>query len=134
MMNLVLNLHSLVRWVITLVALVALIYFLLVWLKRVASSGLDRTMMVVFVGLIDLEVLLGLLYFLWTGIVDHEGFPTNRIEHAVTMLIAAAVAHLSIRWRNAEAIMRARNNALLIIVVAVLVGIGISFFGPAAFR
>jgi hypothetical protein len=41
----------------------------------------------------DLQATLGLVLFIWSGIAG-AGFPVFRIEHAITMIIAAVVAHL----------------------------------------
>jgi heme A synthase len=113
------------RWIIVAVSLIALIWFVLVWLRGMRNEKADRGLMAAFSGLIDVQVLLGVIYILWSGFAG-AGFPRYRLEHAVTMIVAAVVAHLSARWRNADAPMRARNNAALIILVLVIVLIGVS--------
>jgi len=125
MLDFLLEIHSLVRWIIVAVSLIALIWFVLVWLRGMRNEQADRGLMAAFTGLIDLQVLLGIIYILWSGFAG-AGFPRYRLEHAVTMIVAAVVAHLSMRWRNADAAIRARNNAALIILVLVLILIGVS--------
>jgi hypothetical protein len=125
MLDFLLGTHSLVRWIIVAVSLIALVWFVLVWLRGMRNEQADRGLMAAFTGLIDLQVLLGIIYILWSGFAG-AGFPRYRIEHAVTMIVAAVVAHLSARWRNADAPIRARNNAALIVLVLVLVLIGVS--------
>ena len=74
-----------------------------------------------FTGLLDLQLLLGIILLIGRGLARF------RIEHAVAMVIAVAIAHLSVRWRQAEDPVRFRNNlasvigALLVIVAGVAV-------------
>jgi hypothetical membrane protein len=49
-----------------------------------------------------------------------------RIEHGVTMIVAAVVAHLSAHWKNANDQIRYRNSLFTIVASLVLVLIGIS--------
>ena len=125
MLDFLLGTHSLVRWIIVAVSLIALVWFVLVWLRGMRNEQADRGLMAAFTGLIDLQVLLGIIYILWSGFAG-AGFPRYRLEHAFTMIVAAVVAHQSMRWRNADAAIRARNNAALIVLVLVLVLIGVS--------
>lgn len=117
--------HSLVRWVIEIVSAIALIWFLLVWLRGLRSERLDRGLMAAFSGVIDIQVFLGIIYILWSGFAG-AGFPRYRIEHAIIMIVAAVLAHLSVRWRDSDYRLRARNNLFLILGVMVLVIIGLS--------
>jgi hypothetical protein len=119
-------LHSILRWIILLVAVIAIVKFALGWLQGSAFKAMDRGLMSGFSGLMDLQVTLGIIYFLWNGFAD-EGFPAFRIEHAVTMIIAAVVAHLSARWKNADDKTRFRNNLFTIIAALILVMIGLTF-------
>lgn len=91
-MSVILTIHSLVRWVIVVVGLIALVKFLIGWIRKSEFGKMDRGLSSGFSGLMDLQVTIGLVYFLITGF-SGAGFPGYRIEHAVTMLIAAAVAH-----------------------------------------
>jgi hypothetical protein len=79
-----------------------------------------------FSGLMDLQATIGIVLLLWGGF-GGIGFPAYRIEHGVTMVIAAAVAHMSVRWKNADDSIRYRNYLFLILASLVLVFIGISF-------
>ena len=125
-MNILLMLHSIVRWIIMLVAVIAIVKFALGWLEGGAFKSMDRGLMSGFSGLMDLQVTLGIIYLLWNGFAS-EGFPAFRIEHGVTMIIAAAAAHLSVRWKNADDKTRFRNNLFAILGSLVLVLIGLSF-------
>ena len=125
-MNILLMLHAIVPVFILLVAVVAIVKFALGWLRGGEFKGMDRGLMSGFSGLMDLQVLLGIIYFLWNGFTD-EGFPAFRIAHGVTMIIAAVVAHLSVRWKKADDKTRFRNSLFVIIAALVLVVVGIAF-------
>lgn len=92
-MAFVLMLHSILRWVIVVVGVFALIKFLVGWVRKSEFAKMDRGLQAGFSGLIDLQVTLGFIVFFWNGLVDGAGFPMVRIEHMVTMLVAAVVAH-----------------------------------------
>lgn len=130
LLNFLLNLHSGVRWLVMLASVAALVWFALVWLAGLRNEKADRILMAAFNGLLDLQVTLGLVYLIASGMAG-AGFPRYRLEHGFTMLVAALVAHLAVRWRKAEVKIRARNNTLLIVGVLVLVFIGLSFLPRA---
>lgn len=124
-MNIILMLHSILRWIILLAAVIAIVKFALGWLGGGQFKSMDRGLMSGFSGLMDLQALLGVIFLLWNGFTG-AGFPMYRIEHGVTMIVAAIVAHLSARWKNADNKTRFRNNLFTIIASLVLVLIGIS--------
>ena len=126
MMNILLMLHSILRWIILLVAIIAIVKFALGWLRGGQFKGIDRGLMAGFSGLMDLQVTLGIIFLLWSGIGAGAGFSPQCIEHGVIMIIAAVVAHLSARWKNADDKTRFRNNLFVIIAALVLVLIGIA--------
>ena len=125
-MDILLMLHTIVPLFILLVAVIAIIKFTLGWLRGGEFKGMDRGLTSGFSGLMDLQVTLGIIYFLWNGFAE-EGFPAFRIEHAITMIIAAVVAHLPARWKNADDKTRFRNNLFAVSASVVLVLIGVSF-------
>ncbi|HEX8681987.1 MAG TPA: hypothetical protein VF707_06730 [Ardenticatenaceae bacterium] len=123
-MDILLTLHSLLRWVLVAVMAVTAIVLLLAWL-RPSDSGMDRRLMTVFLGVLDTQVLLGIILIVWMG-VRGGGFARHQIEHAITMLVAVFVAHLSARWRKAEVAVRARNNFFVLLGVLVLIVLGVN--------
>lgn len=125
-MAILLLIHSHLRWVIFIVALSAIIKFALGWLRGGTFQGIDRRLTSGFSGLIDLQVTLGILYFVWDGIA-RTGFPLFRIEHAVAMSIAAFVGHLPARWKNADDKTRFRNSLFVVIDVLIIIFIGVAF-------
>ena len=111
-MTLLLTIHSFMRWLILVVALVAIIKFALGWWRGEKFKSMD------------LQATIGLVFLVWSGLAG-AGFPMYRIEHAVTMAIAAAVGHLSARWKNAEDKIRFRNSLFIVLDVLILVFIGV---------
>lgn len=130
-MNILLVIHSILRWVILLVAVIAIVVFLVSWLRRSQLQGVDRGLMSGFSGLMDLQATLGIVLLVWSGLAG-VGFPRYRLEHGLIMVLAAVVAHLSARWKNADAPLRYRNYFLIILASLVLVLIGIAVL-PGAF-
>lgn len=125
-MNILLMIHSIVRWLIVIVASITVIKFALGWLRGSAFSGMDRGLASAFSGLIDLQVLLGFIFFFWNGLGAGAGFPRYRLEHMAIMLVAAVVAHLPVRWKNAEDKLRFRNTLFVALDVLILIFIGVS--------
>jgi uncharacterized membrane protein YphA (DoxX/SURF4 family) len=124
-MNMLLMAHSGLRWLVLLVALITIVKYLIGWLQRGQYKGMDRGLMAAFSGFLDLQSLLGLILFLWSGFAG-VGFPFFRIAHAAIMIAAAVVAHMSRRWKNADDATRFRNNLFLIVGSLLLILIGIS--------
>ena len=119
-MDFVLTLHSINRWIIVVVAVIALIKFLIGWLRRSPYQPVDRGLMAGYTGLLDLQLLLGIILLLAWGLERY------RVEHAITMLVAIILAHLSRAWRDKEDEVKFRNNFLAILVGILLIIAGVS--------
>ncbi len=123
-MGIVLTLHSFVRWLIVLVALIGLVKFGLGYFRKQAPNQTDRALMSGLSGLVDLQALLGIILlggtYLTTG-----SFAPYRIEHAITMIIAVIIVHQPMRWRKSEDPIVLRNNALTIVAMLVVIFVGI---------
>jgi hypothetical protein len=124
-MSFLLSAHSYVRWLILIVALVAVIKFAIGWRRGSAFQRIDSIFASAFSGAMDLQALLGLILLIWGGVAG-KGFPSFRIEHAVTMAVAAVVAHLHVLWKNTEDKKRFRYSLFIILDTLVIV-----FFGVA---
>ena len=120
-MNVLLMAHSGVRWLIMLVGLFALVRFLLGWLRKSEFAKMDRGLASGFSGLMDLQLLLGFIFFFWNGAV--VGYPMTRIEHLVTMLLAVVVAHAPAFMKKAENKFAVRFFAVLGALVLVFIGV-----------
>jgi hypothetical protein len=124
-MNTLLTIHSLVRWLIVLLGAFTLIKFAAGWFLSSKFTGLDRGLSSSFSGLMDLQVVLGLIFLIWTGVTG-AGFPMLRVEHSTTMILAAVVAHLPLRWRSAADKIRFRNTLFAFVASLVLVFLGVA--------
>lgn len=125
-MQIVLSLHSLVRWLIILVAVIVAVKFSISWRRADKFSAVDQGLTSAFSGLIDLQVLLGLIYFFWNGLATDIGFPAFRIQHLIVMLIAAGVAHLSVLWKKAEDKLRFRNTLFIVLDTLIIILFGLT--------
>lgn len=120
-MNFLLTLHSINRWIIVVVAVIALVKFALGWLGKRDFQRVDQSLMTAYTALLDLQLLLGIVLLIW------QGFDASyRIEHAITMVIAIVLAHLARRWRAAEDVIRYRNYFLLIAAGMLLIIAGVT--------
>lgn len=130
-MGFVLMLHSIVRWVILGVAVIGVGRYALVLAGKVPGKTIDRGLMAGFTGLMDLNALLGLIYLLWSGLATPIGFPMERIEHAVTNVIAVVVAHIFAARAKKAATDKgmARNNLLGMVISLVLVVVAVAVIG-----
>jgi hypothetical protein len=117
--------HSLVRWVIVIVAVIALVRLALGWRRGNVFGGMARGLVSSFTGLMDLQTLLGLVYLFWSGL-SGDGFPAYRILHAFIMIAAVAVAHLGARSSGSGDAVRYRNALLSIVAALALVVVGVA--------
>lgn len=123
-MTIVLTIHSLVRWAITLVALALIVRLGVGLARKLPFDKLAAGLTSAFTGLMDTQLLLGLLFFLVSGF-GGTGFPRYRWEHATVMTLAVIVAHLPRLWKQAEDQVRTRNTLLAVTGSLVLILIGI---------
>ena len=119
-MDFIQTLHSINRWIIVVVAVIALIKFLIGWLRSASYQAADRGLMTGYTGLLDLQLLLGIILLIGLGLERY------RIEHAVTMVIALILAHLSILWRDKADKVKFRNNFLAILIGILLIIAGVA--------
>jgi uncharacterized membrane protein YecN with MAPEG domain len=121
-MLILLEIHSILRWVIVAVGFIAILKFLIGMARKSSFGKMDRGLSSGFSGLMDLQVTLGLLYFLITGF-GGVGFPIFRIEHLVTMLIAAAVAHAPSMFKKAVNKHAVAFYAILGALILIVIGV-----------
>lgn len=120
-----LNLHSDVRWLVLFVAVLAILKFGWGWWRGGAFTGFDRALTASYSALIDLQALLGIVFFFWSGYTG-DGFPRFRFEHGFAMLLALVAAHLPARWRRLEDRTRFRKTLFAILASVALILTGIS--------
>lgn len=118
-MNMLFHAHSGFRYLVLLAGLVALFYLTYGWVGRKPYTGAARTVTIVFVALLHLQVLLGVALFLtW------EYYPAL-IGHIVMMLLAATVATVaSVMSKRAELARRKWGVAAMGVAVTLLLIIG----------
>lgn len=124
-MDTLLKIHGDVRWIIVIVAVIAVVRLVLGLIRENSYDRLTQISMMAFSTVIDIQVLLGLIYFIWNGVKD-DYWPTYRFEHAITMLIALVIAHLPMRWRTAAASIRFRNDLAAVLVTMLVIVIGVA--------
>jgi hypothetical protein len=124
-MDFIVGLHSLVRWLVVIVAVIAVVRYALVMAGQAQSSGMDRGLMSGYTGLLDLNVLLGLILIIGLG------FTPQRIEHAVTNIIGVVAAHFfAQRAKQIEdAKLKARANLLGVVISLVIIVVGVALIG-----
>ncbi len=117
--------HSGFRWLIVIAAIAALAIFGYGWLAKKTFPKLGRILPAAYSGLLDMQVLIGLIFMVWTGFTG-AGFPLYRIEHMIVLIFAAVVAHLPSRWMKAE-----KENLYLNIFLAILASLVLIYVGVA---
>jgi hypothetical protein len=123
-MDYLLMLHALVRWAIVAVSVIVIVKFAVGW-RGGAFAKMDQGLQSGFSGLMDLQMLLGLIFFFWSGLTG-GGWPTYRIEHIITMTLAVVVAHLPAMWKKQPDPIRFRNGLFAVLASLALIFAGIA--------
>ena len=125
-MNILEFLHSWVRWIVVVIAVIDLVYFALGWFQSRAYDALARRLMSVFSIAISIQWLIGLIFLLSLG--SQEGFATMPWGHVGVMTLGVLIANVPNMLRRRQLSDRQRYlvNVITIIVVFLLVGLGIS--------
>lgn len=120
-MDLIRTIHSELRWILVIVAAVIIVKYLVGWLGKREYQHLDRSLLVGYTSLMDVNLLLGLILLFTYGLTA-----THRIEHAVTMILAVAAAHMTAIWRKStDSPSKFRNQLLMVILSLLLVLAGV---------
>ena len=105
MYSFILATHNILRWLVLIAAVVAIVMALIGWLGKKEWGKNDNMAGAIYVGLVDLNVLVGLiLYFLSpltrTALTDFGAAMSNEtlrffaVEHITGMIIALILAHV----------------------------------------
>lgn len=121
-MEIVRFLHSWGRWLLILVALVAVTKLIIGLAQQRRYDQVSQILMGTFSGLVGLEFLLGVILLISSGI----SFAQTRLAHIVPMVVAVALLRLQSRWTTAPAATRYRNNLFLIFGVLGVIIAGIT--------
>lgn len=133
MYEIVLTLHSIIRWVVVIAALLAVFRGILGWSGKRPWSGLDDRLGMIFTISMDVQLLLGLLLFFVLSPITRAAMsdmgaamsnPTLRFflaEHFPLMVIALVIAHIGrSRIRKAESDQRKFRQTVIWFGVAFL--------------
>ncbi len=97
-MNFLIGLHNLVRWIVVILAVVALYRAYTGWFGKKAFTELDRKIGVFFGASMDTQMLLGIILWIFgawglkvLGTANSQFFA---IEHAPVMVLAVVFTHL----------------------------------------
>ena len=128
--DVIVGVHSLVRWLVVIIAVIAVIRYALVMAGRAQSSGMDRGLMSGYTGLLDVNVLLGLIIIVGLSINTGQML-IIWLEHAVTNIIGVVVAHVfAQRARKIEdARLKARTNLLGVVISLLIIVVGVALIG-----
>jgi heme A synthase len=80
--------HSGLRYLVLLAGVIALLWFLVGWLRRRPYEAPAPAALAAFLGLLDLQALLGVI--MWIG----GRRPAGSVDHLVSMVSAVVVLHL----------------------------------------
>ena len=116
--------HSHFRWLVVLVSLFILVKFLYGWLAKTGYKKMDEVLVKIYAGLIDLQITLGLIFLIWSGLA-YAGFPRFRLEHTSLMLIVMVLAHLFGRWKTSPDNIRFRNGFIIMLLSGILIFVAI---------
>ncbi len=120
-MGTLMTIHGEMRWLLVIAAVVVIIKFIMGWLGKRPYASLDRTLLLVYTILLDINVLLGLVLLLFGGI-----FNGPRLEHATTMLLAVVAGHMTSIWRKStDSPTKYRNQLLLVVLSLLLILFGV---------
>lgn len=120
-MEILYTIHSHMRWLVAAMVVIALVKLAITWSRGGNFGGGDRGILSAAVGLIDLQMLLGIILLFGLD----QGFPRYRIEHGATMILAVIAAHITAKWKRAEGPVRARNSFIALLIAALLIFVGV---------
>ena len=144
MYTIVLILHNLLRWLVLIVAIVAVVRSFVGWFRQRNWDSMDDRIGIALTSSIDLQFLLGLvLYFVlsplttsaFTSFGDAMANPDIRfflVEHFPVMLVAIILAHIG-RYRSrkaATAVAKHRQAALFYGLSLLLIIVAIPWWRP----
>jgi hypothetical protein len=144
MYAIILGLHNILRWVVVVVAAIALIRAYLGWLGGRGWTGADRTIAVVFSSAMDTQLLVGFLLYIFFSPLTRAVFqnfseamsnPDLRffgLEHLVYMVVAVALVHIgSSRAKKADGDEnKHRQSAIWFSIAVVIILVGIPWSRP----
>ncbi len=124
--------HSGIRWLIVLVAFLAILFFGYGWLAKKKKAKIARILPAAYSGLVDAQVLLGIVVTL-LSVVSGLRLMRYKLEHISIMILVAIVGHLPAYWRKSKNANLYRNTFLAILFSLILVYMGVNIL-PSGWR
>lgn len=128
MYNFLLQAHSGLRYLVLLAALVVIVKSVIGWLGNTPYSKFDRIIAPAYVGLMHLQLLLGLLlYFIYSPFVTYQmGDKVSRywsVEHIAMMVLAVVAAQVgrSISKKSSDAQVKFRFQTIFFGISVLLI-------------
>jgi len=121
-----LHLHNVLRWLILIAALVVLLKYFTGWFSQKKWQKSDHVLGIIFTALIDLQFLTGIVLYFFVSPITKTAFQDfgaamknadlrfYAVEHALMMLIAAALIHIGWSRSKKAATDRAKFSQALI--------------------
>ncbi len=137
--EIVLVLHSWLRWAVVLLAFVALARSLRGWLGRHDFTGTDHRTVRLFVAACDMQLLLGLVLYFWLSPITPKSIAALKagmkvaslrffaVEHLAMMLAVIVLGHLAAISARKAGTPTARHKRLTIYfgVIVALIAVGV---------
>lgn len=121
-MDIVLAIHSVVRFLILLAAVVGILKVLVSLVQRAEADRFDQTIASAFLGLYDLQALLGILIILLGGL--------SQAIHPIVMIAGLILAHgLQSMVKRAAGSTAAVYRLALYVVPLLIILVGLSIIG-----
>jgi uncharacterized membrane protein len=123
----ILSLHNIVRWLVLIAALVAIVRAVIGWSGKREWTKTDNLAGLLYVSMMDLNVLLGLILYVFLSPLTTQAIFNNfgaamsdrtlrffAVEHLVGMVIALVLAHIgrSVSKKAADAVRQHRAAAI----------------------
>jgi hypothetical protein len=125
-MDFILGLHSLLRWLVVIAAVVAIARYVIDLVGKSPDVEMGRKLMMAYTILLDVNVLLGLILIVGRASAVGQILPIW-IEHATTNIIAVIIAHIfAARSKKLAEPKRAaawRLAGVLISIVLIVMGV-----------
>ena len=98
--------HNIVRWVVLILGVVVVLRALIGWFGKREWADLDRKLGVYYTSSIDVQLLLGLILYVFLSpltksafqdfgaVMSNDGLRFFAVEHALMMILAVVFAHL----------------------------------------
>jgi hypothetical protein len=144
MYPIILAAHNILRWVVLILGAAAVVRALIGWFGKREWTDTDRKLGVFFTSSIDVQLLLGLLLYLFFSPITKEVFrdfgqmmsnPGLRffgLEHAFYMVLAVVFAHLGSVYskRAAETVSKFRAAAIWYGLALIVILLGMPWMRP----